>query len=382
MKIGINTLFLIPREVGGSETILCEVLNALVEHWPYIDLHLFTNRENDSSFRSRFREVKRVTFTKLDFPAKNRFLRIFREQTELSLRVKQAAVDVLWSPGYTAPFYSPCPQAVSILDVQYKQHPEDLNFATRWATHWFVKMAGKRADLILTLSEFSKREIIKFYGVPEERIFVSHCGVHPDFAHPYSMGDRQKFLSTIMPDQDPYVLCVANSYPHKNLHLLINAFGKLVREIPHRLVLIGQPRRGEVLVKKAMAQLPKGRVIRLNHFYKPELVWFFQGADLFVFPSLYEGFGLPPLEAMMAGVPVVTTRMASIPEICGDCVFYFDASSSDDLANKIRHTLSLDSDTKHQLVERARKRASAFSWQTTAEKIIRCFRMMIDERRL
>ncbi len=375
MRIGVNTLFLIPREVGGSETILSEMLGAIVRDFPEIGLHLFTNLENDEFLKSLFPSSERIQYTKLNLKARNRYARIIAEQNELPKIAGNTDIDFLWSPGYTAPFYCRKPQAVSILDVQYKTHPEDLNFISRFATDFLVKGASRRSNLVLTLSEFSKNEIVKHYQVPPEKIHVTFCGVSRDFAKPYSVDERNRILKDILPDTKiPYILCVANTYPHKNVHVLAKAFAQIANEIPHRLVIVGQPRRGESELEKITAQITKGRVVRLQHFYKPQLVPLFQGAELFVLPSLYEGFGLPLAEAMMAQVPVITTKCASIPEVCGDTAAYFEAGNASDLAAKIRHVLSINQQEKASLIQKAKARAESFTWKHSAEKLIKAFR--------
>jgi len=380
MRIGVNTLFLIPREVGGSETILCETLSEIIQHFPEIKLHLFTNLENDEFLKSLFPSSERIRYTCLNFNARNRFTRIFREQCELPSIADKTDIDLLWSPGYTAPFQCQKPQAVSVLDVQYKTHPEDLNLLSRFATDFLVKGASRRSGMVLTLSEFSKSEIMKYYGVSADRIRVTFCGVNPEFARAYSKEEQNRILGEILPDiKTPYILCVANSYPHKNVHVLAKAFSKLTNEIPHRLVIVGQARRGEPELEKMMSEIPKGRVVRLQHFYKPQLVPLYQGADLFVLPSLYEGFGLPLAEAMMAKVPVVTTRMASIPEVCGDTAVYFEAGNAADLADKIKQALSLNQQEKASRIERAKTRAGGLTWQNSTKKLVAAFKELIGD---
>ena len=144
MKIGINTLFLIPGEVGGTETYLRQTLLAMAEFCPGVSLVLFTNRENDPVLKKDLSGFKQVTFVRLDFGASNKSARITREQTELPGKVREAGVDVLWSLGYTAPFFSPCPQVVTIHDMQYKTYPEDLSFRARIVTDVLVKIAARR----------------------------------------------------------------------------------------------------------------------------------------------------------------------------------------------------------------------------------------------
>ena len=169
----------------------------------------------------------------------------------------------------------------------------------------------------------------------------------------------------------PYILCVANSYPHKQVHVLVEAFGKIEGQIPHRLVILGRPRRGECAVQEAMTRVSdKTRVTRLDYVDREDLPALYQASSLFVFPSVYEGFGLPVLEAMMAGVPVITTRSGSIPEVGGDAVAYFEAGSSGALAARLKEVLVGGAADLAVNVDQLVKR---FSWAETARSTISSF---------
>ena len=150
--------------------------------------------------------------------------------------------------------------------------------------------------------------------------------------------------------------------------------------MPHQLVLVGKPRLGEPDVQTALSRMPDpSRIQRLLQVDYEDLFALYQGADLFVFPSLYEGFGLPVLEAMMSGVPVLTTRCGSIPEVGGDKVCYFDHTSSVDLARQMVEIIFWKDDERKARVTEAQKHAFQFSWQQTAAKTMECFRkVMID----
>ena len=178
---------------------------------------------------------------------------------------------------------------------------------------------------------------------------------------------RAQSLGRLIPAARPYLLCVAATYPHKNVQALITAFGQLMPAIPHNLVLVGNSRLGEPEVAKALAALPDpSRVIRLKRLSEPELVALYQGCEAFVFPSLYEGFGLPVLEGLMAGVPVVTTRYASIPEVGGDVACYFNPDEPMALPQAIQAVLGWSPAERQARIQRGREFARGFSWSATA----------------
>jgi len=362
MRIGVNTLFYLPGEVGGSETYLLEILRQWRRGGQPEELVLFTQNENHDGLSSEFSGGGWSCMLS-PFSATNRFVRIVREQTELPLRVRRAKVDVLWSPGYTAPVFCGGAQAVSLLDMQYKRFPQDLTRLARMTTHALVQAAAlDPRKRLLTISEFSKQEILLYTCARHERIHVTPLAADPDFAP----------SAPRCPVETPYILCVANSYPHKGVDLLVRAFARLEDQIPHKLVIVGKPRLGEDAVQSALPEVRRPeRVQRVAGCSRPELIAWYRQADLFVFPSRYEGFGLPVLEAMQCGVPVLTTRYGSIPEVGGDAVCYADPADIPSFARAIADCLRRSEGERVRLIGEGLRRAGAFSWDRTASDTLR-----------
>lgn len=373
MKIGVNTLFMIPGEVGGTETYLRRTLEAIAEGFPSHQLVMFTNAENDAVLRKDFARYGQVSYVPLRFCAANRPLRIVKEQLSLPNAVKTSGVDVLWSPGYTAPYSCACPQVVTIPDMQYKSHPEDFTFSYLVATSLLVRMSAARARRIIAISHFSKAEIVKYTGQPPEKIEVTHLGGDKVFGIKADSAVSEAVLNKFEIGHEPYILCVANTYPHKNVHVLAGAFTQISRQYPHRLVLVGRPRLGEQSLRETLAGLKDAsRVTRLEYVDQAELAALYQHCSAFVFPSVYEGFGIPVVEAMLAGVPVIAANMGSIPEVGGDNVRYFRGGDSGDLAGRIGEVLSMDRPSGEKVIKKAAEWAQRFTWKATAERTIAC----------
>ncbi len=347
MRVGVNTLFLIPGEVGGSETYLRGLLPALTGVEPSLELVIFTNRENHDSFG----DFERVP---IGVNAVSRPMRILKEQCSLPGAVRRSGVDLLFSAGYTAPYVCPCPQVVTIHDVQYAEFPDEFSWASLQAQRLLVGMAAKRAVHIITVSEFSKEQITKHLRVPKEKISVTYEAPADEFYDKHEADARP-----------PYIVYVSNTYPHKNAPLLVEAFGQIVDEIEHELLIVGQPRNGE--------PPPHPRMRRIHRMPFGELVGLVQGADLMVFPSLYEGFGLPVIEAMAAGTRVTASRVASIPELGGEAISYFDPHSADSIASAIKQALLESPEQRSAMIEKARERAGTFTWKRCAEQTIKAF---------
>ena len=359
LRLGVNTLFYLPGEVGGSETYLLETLRVLARKPGGPDLVLFSNAENDRKLRAEFPDAEVV---ETGFAATSRFVRILAEQIQLPWLVKRARVDVLWSPGYTAPALCSCPQVVTILDMQYKRFPADVSWLAARAMDVLYPAAARRCAAVVAISEFAKAEIVRFTGVPPGKITVTLLAADAAFSVP--AGPPPEAVRGA-----PFLLCVAHTYPHKNVARLVRAFNRLAAEIPHRLVLVGKARLGEAEVLEALKESPPGRVVRIPGVKWRELIALYQAADWFVFPSLYEGFGLPVLEAMCAGTPVLTTREASIPEIGADAVRYADGRDEAALAAALRAAVFLPREERTRLVAAARARAAAFTWEASAERL-------------
>jgi glycosyltransferase involved in cell wall biosynthesis len=357
MRVGVNALFLIPGEVGGTEVYLRHLLPALTVLDPGLELVLFTNRENHDSFAG----FQRVA---LGVSARSRPRRILAEQWALPRAARAQDLDLLFSPGYTAPFRCSVPQVVTIHDVQFCAFPEDFSWIALQAHRFFVTRAARAAQVVLTVSEFSRAEIQHHLHVNPEHIAVAHeapaemVEESPDppetpGIEPYLTGER------------PFLLYVANTYPHKNAARLRAAFLRLADAIPHDLVIVGQPGRGE--------PDPHPRLKRFHRVTTQELRTLYGACALFVFPSLYEGFGLPVVEALDAGARVVAARAAAIPEVAGEAASYMDPYDEEAMATAIKKALDEPLDCRQAFHEAARTQADSFSWRQCAQGTLDAF---------
>ncbi|OQX15705.1 MAG: hypothetical protein BWK76_12705 [Desulfobulbaceae bacterium A2] len=382
MRFGVNTLFLVPGDVGGTEIYLRENLRAMVsllhEEADEHRLLLFTSRDNDEVLRDDLAASGRVDFVRLPLRSACRPCRIVAEQTLLPLVLQRHQPDVLWSPGYTAPLWPPCPQAVTVHDLQYRSHPDDMSRLELVTLDVLVRGACRWAQRIIAVSSFSRDELVRHGLAPARRVQVVYGGVDPAFAQPRSV--LASPVADLAGTPEPYLLCVAHSYPHKQLHRLVEAFALLEDRLPHHLVLVGKARRGEALLQQALTRLRSpGRVHRLHSIAHAELIGLFQGASLLVLPSVYEGFGLPVLEALMAGVPVVTNRLASLPEVGGEHAVYAEAPTAEALAGAILHVCGWSVTERVQRVRAGRAYASRFTWRASARSTLALLRELVPD---
>lgn len=379
MRIGINTLFLVPGDVGGTEVYLRETLAAMAKLADGDRLVLFTNQENDRLLRADLAAFPQVECRRLPCRAAVRPLRILAEQFILPFAARKARVDVLWSPGYTAPAVCFSPQAVTVCDLQYKSHPEDMSWLERTTLDILVQTACRRCQAVLTISEFSKQEVLRYGFAQTEQVHAVLLGVKNDFQNRLAEDEDGRILSRLHV-RKPFLLCVAHTYPHKNADKLIDAFALLQDEIPHQLVLVGKGRRGEEAVRSSLLKIRSPeRVLRRHGLAEHELRTLYQEAAVFVLPSSYEGFGLPVLEALLARLPVVTVKAASLPEVGGEAAWYVDAPEPALLAGKIREVLRLSAQERSRQADAGRQWASAFTWERTAAQTLQVLQSIAEK---
>lgn len=369
MHVGVDTLFLIPEGVGGSETYLRNVLRELSERDEQITYTLFTNRENAGTFdvnaAANFREVRCAV------DAVNRPARLLYEYAVLPRRVRRGGVDVLFAPGFTTPTNPGYASVTTIHDMRHIDFPQSFSSLYLAIHKGLTAHAARFATQILTVSEHAKRRIVEVYNVPPEKVTVSHLAAEPIYSEPIADTDVARVRETYGLHR-PYILSVATLHPHKNLDTLIEAFAALrkMSNVTTQLALVGL--RGTAandLHEKVRAAGLEGEVVLTGWVPDADLPALYRGADVFVLPSRYEGFGIPVLEAMASGVPVITTTAASLPEVAGEAALLFDPDDKKALVASLKR-ISADSALRQKLIHDGYIRARQFTWRNTAQATI------------
>ena len=283
-----------------------------------------------------------------------------REQVAL-WRLPGGAVDAFWSPHYNIPLTERAPLVVTVHDVIHLARPEYTGRPIKqlYARAMF-EMARRRAAAIITVSDFTRREFERLVGRPAAPITVAPNGVDPSW-----------FTIERRASERPYLLCIAAFKPHKNLRALIDAFRSIQDRVPHDLVVVGR-REGLRTADRwteATAAALGDRIRFAEEVGREELGRLMAGATALVHPSLYEGFGLPPLEAMAAGCPCIVARAAALPEVCGDAAIYFDPTNTADIAGRVVDVLT-DVALQRDLSTRGRARAASFTWSRPADIMV------------
>lgn len=294
------------------------------------------------------------------------------EQVQLPLAIPNGT-DLFFSPYYPIPLFYRGRLAVTVHDLSHRVVPEIIGDPQkRIYAQTMFRALRQRASVIFTVSNFSKSELLRLTTGPrEDNIVLTHLGISPEW---YEAAQLPPVRSR------PCLIYVGNIKPYKNLGRLVEAFLTIKDRIPHDLVIVGQ---SEGLITGESAEFfqrvrTAGERIHLTGFVSyQELLSLVGHANALIMPSLYEGFGLPPVEAMAAGVPVAAARAASLPEVCGDAALYFDPLNVEDIAAKLVEIAS-NSGMRRELREKGLARSRFFSWSTCARTTAEALQTVLD----
>jgi len=262
--------------------------------------------------------------------------------------------------------------AVYIYDMVYRACPETMEDTTRAYMESNVENSCKRADIIVTISEFSKNEIIKYLGVSPERIYVVPCGVDLSVYNPAINDDQVIVVKNRLGIKEPYYLYLGTLEPRKNVSLIIEAYrtmrARRLDEMP-KLIIAGKKGWGyQELFEMVQAYGLTEHIIFTGYIGEEEKAPLLKGAVGFLFPSLYEGFGIPPLEAMACGTPVIVSNRASLPEVVGNIGLLVEPQDSELMAQYMELLLD-DLEYRRRLSAESRKWAEQFTWEASVAKL-------------
>ena len=353
MRIGVNALYLIPGAVGGTEIYLRGLLGALAEIDARNQYFIFTNRETSdlapaaANFRAQPQPVRAVS----------RPTRILWEQIALPVAALRLKLDVMLNPGFTAPLLCGCTQVTVFHDLQHKRHPEyfrwfDLpfwNFLLFWSAHI--------SRTLIAVSSATAEDLAEIYRLPASKIRVVPEGVDPVC---FDLAARRK--------PERFLLAVSTLHPHKNLDGLLRAFAVFRQKYPDfRLIVCGLHGFFTDPLRELRGKLGLGEAVEFPGWIpREDLYELFTRAWAFVYPSLFEGFGLPVLESLAAGVPTACSNIEPISSIAADAALQFDPRDADAMVHALER-IAVDETLRTRLALEGPRRAAQFSWRTTAE---------------
>lgn len=297
--------------------------------------------------------------------------KIYSIEEQIDLITDIPECDLFWAPHYNIPLFYRGKMIVTIHDICHVAMPEFFpGFLRQKYAKYVIGKAIKKSCVILTDSEFTLSELQKHFQVDKNKVKVIKLGVSNIYNNEKSADWKILEEHKI---SNPYLLYVGNIKPHKNIERLIKAFGIINKKIPVKMdfVFVGK-KEGFITGVDGLEEILGKEELNNVYFIDKQidennLKILYQNASCFAFPSLYEGFGLPPLEAMACGCPVVASKAASLPEVCGDAAYYVDPYDVNSIADGIYNVL-IDDRLRNTLIQKGLERAKLFDWKKTAEQ--------------
>ena len=308
--------------------------------------------------------------------AEFRLLRYAWEQLILPFQAKKLRIDLLHSLGYVQPLRLPCKSVVTIHDLNFYNIGHLMSPLRRKVLQYFVPRSAKTADHIITVSEFSKKQIVELLRIPSKKVTVIYNAPKAPPVQKIELEELQRRYGITQ----PYIFALSSRSPHKNMGNLIKAFF-LLKEYDYKdlkLVLAGHLPRNSDELYTLVERSKFGKDIIFTGYVSDEvLASLYTNAEMFVFPSLYEGFGIPVLEAFQYGTPVACSNRAALPEIAGDAAVYFDPTDVEGMAEMLGLLLA-DENKRRCLVQIGKQRVAHFTWGEAARKTLAVYRQVLS----
>jgi glycosyltransferase involved in cell wall biosynthesis len=356
MHVGINLLFLVPGEVGGSEPLLVNLVEAMASSGH--EMTVFAVKGFGSAHPA-IREAMQVVEAPWATGAQG--LRVAAEHSWLAVEARRRKLGVIHHGGGTAPFVKVAPTVVTVHDIQFHHHPENFVKLKRVWLRLNVPRAVQRAEVVTVPSEWVRQDLAASLRADLSRVVVVPFGSENLFgAAPATAAQARERYRL----DGPFFLFPGRTYPHKNHRMLVEAFAPLAEQA--QLVFTGAPWFRDDEVAAAARHLGlTGRVRHLGLVPRGDLAGLYRAATALVYPTRFEGFGAPVLEAMSAGCPVIASNATAVPEVVGDAGILLDPDDLEGWTGSMQKLIE-DSDLRALLAEKGKARAAEFSWEKSA----------------
>ncbi|MEE9188508.1 MAG: glycosyltransferase family 1 protein [Anaerolineales bacterium] len=372
MRIGIDATALPPQPVGAGNYII-QLIRALASLKVNDEFVIFAQQRG----RALISLPENDSFEWIILEDRNPGSRLIWEQTLFPQLIRRSGVDLLHSMHYTRPVRVPCASVVTFHDMTFFLYPELHTRAKRLFFPLAIRASARQADALTAVSESTRQDAIRILGISPEKIAATQLGVDPAF-RPINDAGFKRVIAEKYDLPERFILYVGLLEPRKNLPMLIRAYKRLIDGGEnYKLVLVG--RYGwmyEELLKQINNLDLEGMVHFTGYVSQEDLPLVYNLSSLFVYPTLYEGFGLPALEAMACGVPVITTDVSSLPEIVGEAGILVPVNNVEALYGAMIAVLG-DEDLRRKMINKGIQRAAKFTWEQTAKLTFQVYQQVM-----
>jgi glycosyltransferase involved in cell wall biosynthesis len=365
LRIAVNTRLLIKNKLEGIGWFTYENLIRIVAQHPDDEFYFIFDRQPDHSFLF----AKNVKPVVLSPPARHPFLFIIWFEWSVRRFLQKLKPDLFLSPDGYLSLGSKTPDLAVMHDLNFEHFPADLPFLVRWYYRYFFPRFARKATRIATVSNFSKQDIVKQYGVAPEKVDVVYNGANERFS-PIPI-EEQLLVREKLTDGHPYFLFVGSLHPRKNLARLFTAFDQFCRQSDSavRLLVVGEKKWWTEPIRTAFDEMEnKSRVVFCGRLNADDLHHVTASALAITYVSYFEGFGIPIVEAFRCGVPVITANITAMPEVAGEAALLIDPFDEKAIANAMQQLVE-NHDLRKKLIDSGFKRAKLFSWDQAAQKL-------------
>ena len=358
MRIGINTRNLLSNKLEGFGQYTLEITKRICQSHPEHEFYLFFDR----SYDPKYVFSENVTPIVLSPPTRHPFLYVIWFEFSLKRALRKHKVDLFWSPDGFCSLGSNVPQIATIHDLNFEHNPKDLPWIVSKYFRFFFPKFARKAKQIITVSEYSKNDIHETYGIPKEKIKVIYNGSN-DAYQPIEPEEQQTIRNKYA-DEKPFFLFVGSLHPRKNVKRLIEAFEVVSKKNAEiRLVIVGSAMWKDE--KLPISKETENRIVFTGHIDSSELTKIMASALALTYVPYFEGFGIPLVEAMNCGTPILAANATCLPEVAGDAAIYCDPFNVEDIANGMFRILE-NENLRTELKEKGLLRGRIFSWDKAA----------------
>jgi len=365
VKVAINTRFLLANKLEGIGWFTFEVVKRMVEQHPEVEFIFFFDRKYDEQFIFG----KNVTPIVLNPPARHPVLWYIWFEWAVARALKRHQPDVFLSPDNYLSLSTKVPTTMVVHDIAYAHFPMEVPYIFRKFYQHFVPKYIQKADNIVAVSEYTKHDILDKFNVSTHKIAVA-CNGCRDIFQPLEAAAQAEIRAQYAKEKD-YFLYIGAVHPRKNVHRLIEAFDlfKAATQSDMQLLIVGRFGWQTGVVKTAYEQSPnKADIQFLGYVAEAEMAKILASCYAFIYPSLFEGFGIPILEAMHCEVPVITSNVSSMPEVAGDAGILIHPNDVDDICSAML-ALFENKALRASLIEKGKTQRTQFSWQRAADVV-------------